>query len=819
MSHTEALESVERGDYSQALVAAREALDRTSETDAGQVRLTLAWIELERGNPRRCARELRRAREFGVSPARARCLDGLRLCAIGAYEQAVTELSAAMEFLHSDPKWLSNALIGRGVARGYLLSLAAADRDFAAAARILTQLGEHERVATCIHNRGFVALQAGDLPSALELFEQASGGIRAGRAEALIDHASALLAAGMTRDASALLERAEPLLAGRESRLAEAVLAAGYCALRAGDIDHAAREAKRAQELFRIQRRPAWIAAADALALRTNFLDVAAARRVADRCLRWGKRTEAAELLLDAAKVAPELLTKLEGERHANTARLRAIGWLARAKLAKTWQARSAACRAGMQVVTEYAAAMGAGASELAAELAAVAIEGTSSARTVFGWIERQRIVVLPRADNSDLIQLRSAEARGDTREAAKFENRIRRCTQAITGDELGAGSVDRVEAECGGGRAVGSARDLKAECGGGLGAGSVDRVEAECGGGHAAGSADRVEAECGGGRAAGSARHLKAERGGGRAVGSARHPKAKHGGELSAATGDRRRGAVARIRELAAALGDTMLVTFAFCHGELLACTIADGRVRSHRLGRLDPIQFTYSTELSAALDRQILQPLAIGDRPLVLIPAAGMSDMAWAALPSCAGRPVSVAPSASAWLSATRSTRGARNFAVAGPGLTHAQREVAVLGHPTGQSTVDNVLANMDGADIVHIAAHGTFRRDAPMFSCLRLSDGPLYGYDLARLKRAPRILVLSACEVARADVFTNVLLDRGGQALIASSRPVPDEAAVDLMIALHQHLKAGVAPARALADAQARYGHLGFSCWGSG
>ncbi|SMC92248.1 CHAT domain-containing protein [Kibdelosporangium aridum] len=787
MSHTEALESVERGDYSQALVAAREALDRTSETDAGQVRLTLAWIELERGNPRRCARELRRAREFGVSPARARCLDGLRLCAIGAYEQAVTELSAAMEFLHSDPKWLSNALIGRGVARGYLLSLAAADRDFAAAARILTQLGEHERVATCIHNRGFVALQAGDLPSALELFEQASGGIRAGRAEALIDHASALLAAGMTRDASALLERAEPLLAGRESRLAEAVLAAGYCALRAGDIDHAAREAKRAQELFRIQRRPAWIAAADALALRTNFLDVAAARRVADRCLRWGKRTEAAELLLDAAKVAPELLTKLEGERHANTARLRAIGWLARAKLAKTWQARSAACRAGMQVVTEYAAAMGAGASELAAELAAVAIEGTSSARTVFGWIERQRIVVLPRADNSDLIQLRSAEARGDTREAAKFENRIRRCTQAITGDELGAGSVDRVEAECGGGRAVGSARDLKAECGGGLGAGSADRVEAE--------------------------------RGGGRTVGSADHPKAKRGGELSAATGDRRRDTVARIRELAAALGDTMLVTFAFCHGELLACTIADGRVRSHRLGRLDPIQFTYSTELSAALDRQILQPLAIGDRPLVLIPAVGMSDMVWAALPSCAGRPVSVAPSASAWLSATRSTRGARNFAVAGPGLTHAQREVAVLGHATGESTVDNVLANMDGADIVHIAAHGTFRHDAPMFSCLRLSDGPLYGYDLARLKRAPRILVLSACEVARADVFTNVLLDRGGQALIASSRPVPDEAAVDLMIALHQHLKAGVAPATALADAQARYGHLGFSCWGSG
>ncbi|RSM74395.1 CHAT domain-containing protein [Kibdelosporangium aridum] len=706
MSHTEALESVERGDYPRALVAAREAL---SEADAGQVRLTLAWIELERGNPRGCARELRKAREFGVSPARARCLDGLRLCAIGAYEQAVTELSAVMDSLQADPKWLSNALIGRGVARGYLLRLPAADRDFAEAARILTHLGEHERVATCIHNRGFVALQAGDLPTALELFEQASDGIRAGRAEALIDHASALLAAGMTRDASALLERAEPLLAGRASRLAEAVLAAGYCALRAGDIDHAASEAKRAQELFRIQRRPAWIAAADALALRTNLVDVSAARRVADRCLRWGKRTEAAELLLDAAKVAPDLLTKLEGERNANTARLRAIGWLARAKLATTSQARTAACRAGLRVITQYAAAMGAGASELAAELAAVAIDGTRRARTVFGWIERQRITLLPRVHTADLVQLRAAESNGDIRNAVRFENRLRRRVSAI----------------------------------------------------HRHGDVDRVRA----------------------------------------------------------AIGDRFLVNY-FMHGrELLACTIADGQVRSHRLGPLDPVELRYSAELSEKLDAQILEPLGIGDRSLVIIPATGMSDLVWAALPSCSGRPVSVAPSAGAWLSATRSTPGTSTFAVAGPELVHAQREVALVGHPTGKSTVDEVLADMDGADIVHIAAHGTFRRDAPMFSCLRLSDGPLYGYDLARLKRAPRILVLSACEVARADVFANVLLDRGGQALIASSMPVPDEAAVDLMVAFHQHLKAGVAPAKALADAQARYGHLGFSCWGSG
>ncbi|MCE7005532.1 CHAT domain-containing protein [Kibdelosporangium philippinense] len=707
MSHTEALESVERCDYPQALAEARKALDRSSAAESGKIRLTLAWIELERGNPRGCARELRKAREFGVCPARARCLDGLRLCAIGAYEQAVKELSAVTEFLQHDPKWLSNALIGRGVARGYLLKLSAADRDFAEAARILTQLGEHERVATCVHNRGFVALQAGDLPAALELFEQASGGIQAGRAEALIDHASALLAAGMTRDASALLAQAEPLLAGRESRLAEAVLAAGYCALRAGDIDHAANEAKRAQELFRVQRRPAWIAAADALALRAGLVDVGAAKRVADRCLRWGKRTEAAELLLDAAKVAPELLTKVEGERYASTARLRVIGWLARAKLAKSGQARAAACRAGMRVVAEYASAMGAGASELAAELASVVIEKASSAAVAFEWIERQRIIVLPQAQTSDLVQLRAAESDGDVRTAARFEDRLRR----------------RIR---------------------------VTRRQ------------DRVE----------------------------------------------------RIKE---ALGQRVLINYFMNGSDLLACTVADGRIRRHHLGPVDPVHFAYSAELSAHLDARLLAPLGLGDRPLVIIPAGGMADVVWAALPSCVGRPVSVAPSASAWLSAAQAMRGGRNFTVAGPGLTHAEREVELLGHPIGNSTVDNVLRNMEGADIVHIAAHGTFRRDAPMFSCLRLHDGPLYGYDLVKLKRAPRILVLSACEVARADVFANVLLDRGGQALIASTLPVPDDSAVGLMVEFHQNLSKG--PARALADAQAKYGHLGFSCWGSG
>jgi AbrB family looped-hinge helix DNA binding protein len=57
--------------------------------------------------------------------------------------------------------------------------------------------------------------------------------------------------------------------------------------------------------------------------------------------------------------------------------------------------------------------------------------------------------------------------------------------------------------------------------------------------------------------------------------------------------------------------------------------------------------------------------------------------------------------------------------------------------------------VLAAIDGAGLAHIAAHGTFRADSPMFSSLRLDDGPMTVHDLERLRRAPFRLILPSCE----------------------------------------------------------------------
>jgi tetratricopeptide (TPR) repeat protein len=719
VSHETALDLVERGDFP----AAREVL-RDVEA-AGDVWLTAAWIELERGNARGCSDALAEAVALGASTARVRCLDGLRLCGSGSYAVAVDELSGAVEELRDDPRWLANGLVGRGIALAYLLRLAEAERDFQAAKEIYARIGEEVRVSICVHNLGFVALQGGDVPRALALFDAASGGLRKGRAEALIDRASALAAAGMARDASAVLDEAERLLAGRPSQLAEAALTAGYCALRLADLELAGREARRAQELFSRQGRTGWVAAADALALRIEFtaraksvgrqcrcaaretMDtptlsggtpaaslsggedqqgfvgwesvrmgrslgghsdgsglcgdcewwatrVAGAWRVVRRCFRWGRRVEAAELILATGDAG--LMRILERERTADTAPLRALGWLARARLATDRRQLFAACRAGMRE-----------SEDLAEEFVHSALRVARRPRGVLEWLE--------------------------------------------PGVDL-------------------------------------------------------------------------------------------------------------------AAFGARVLVRFVVHEGRLMACSVVDGRVRVHRLGE-DPsgaiksfrMRLKAGQSYDQGLDRQLFGDIDLGDRELVVVPARGMSGLVWGALPSCQGRAVSVVPSADVWVRARVTDERVKRISVVGPGLVHAEREVRALGHQVFTTTVEGALAGMEGADLAHVVAHGTFREDAPLFSYVRLADGDLHIHDLQRLDRTPRVLILAACEVARAEAVAAIVLKRGTQVVVASTLPVPDRQAVTLVGEFGRLLDQGLAPAEALALAQTRRGHLGFSCFGAG
>ncbi len=328
---------------------------------------------------------------------------------------------------------------------------------------------------------------------------------------------------------------------------------------------------------------------------------------------------------------------------------------------------------------------------------------------------------------------------------------------------------------------------------------------------------------------------------------------------------------AAPRRAEIAQALGDRALVEFVELDGALIATTLANGTLARHDLGSLTPaaeqlqwLRFAL-TRLAylkrgapqraaivadarccaQELDERLARSLAAatGDRELVIVPTGSLHDVPWSILPSLQRRALVVSPSAATWWALQAPRRRPRRpkvVLVGGPRLRHATAEIsairdlypdheALTGREAGAAAV---LRALDGATVAHLACHGHFRSDSPLFSSLHLADGPLNVYDLHRLRRAPELIVLSACDLAVSDThpgdellgFAAALLDIGTRTIIASVVPVPDAPAKRLMVGLHRHLLAGASPALALALAQTTLPTSGsplhgFICFGTG
>ena len=250
-----------------------------------------------------------------------------------------------------------------------------------------------------------------------------------------------------------------------------------------------------------------------------------------------------------------------------------------------------------------------------------------------------------------------------------------------------------------------------------------------------------------------------------------------------------------------------------------------------------------------ATAVAAAVLTPLLadVGDRDLVVVPTGILTTVPWAALPGCAGRPVTVAPSATAWYAARQRLRADRRsdagwpgpraaaVLVAGPGIARGGaeiRSVAAL-RPracvlTGaDATPAATLAALDSAAIAHIAAHGQHQAENALFSTLHLAGGPLLGYDLQRLARAPVMVVLSSCDLGLTDVrpgdetfgIVTALLNAGSATVVASVARVADDTAMAAMVGYHRAITAGAAPAAALAAALEREATASFVCFGAG
>ena len=151
----------------------------------------------------------------------------------------------------------------------------------------------------------------------------------------------------------------------------------------------------------------------------------------------------------------------------------------------------------------------------------------------------------------------------------------------------------------------------------------------------------------------------------------------------------------------------------------------------------------------------------------------------------------------------------------------LVHAVEEAQFVASLFDEATVltgqdangDALRAASTQADVLHLACHGQFRSDNPMFSALHLVDGPFTVQDAEALRLPQGIVVLSACEsgVATASKGDEVIglvrafLIAGAARVVASLWPVDDAVTTEFMAAFYSSLRAGAAPAAALRSAQ--------------
>ena len=184
-----------------------------------------------------------------------------------------------------------------------------------------------------------------------------------------------------------------------------------------------------------------------------------------------------------------------------------------------------------------------------------------------------------------------------------------------------------------------------------------------------------------------------------------------------------------------------------------------------------------------------------------------------------------ISYAPSATVYaLCQEREARdldGALVMAVEDPSIPAAADEArAVSKHlPDAElrvgeeATLTALSSGVPGRGALHLACHGLFRTDNPMFSALKLHDGWLLAADAMSLELDGALVTLSACESGRSEVvggdeilgLTRAFLGAGAATLAVSLWLVQDETTADLMGDWYERLRDGERPAAALRTAQ--------------
>lgn len=232
------------------------------------------------------------------------------------------------------------------------------------------------------------------------------------------------------------------------------------------------------------------------------------------------------------------------------------------------------------------------------------------------------------------------------------------------------------------------------------------------------------------------------------------------------------------------------------------------------------------------AELYTRLIRPLEehIGTRRLIIAPHQVLHYVPFHALHDGARylieqREVAYTPSAQVLLHGLEQARRPLNHAVLvgiqDARTPHVREEIeAVAAHfPTHtllldqQATLDAVQRAAPRADVLHLACHGHFRPDNPLFSAIELSNGQLTVRDTYRLELQSELVVLSACETGVNDIapgnellgLARGFMSAGTPTLLMSLWAVDDASTARTMEIFYTHLRNGKHPAAALRQAQ--------------
>ncbi len=232
--------------------------------------------------------------------------------------------------------------------------------------------------------------------------------------------------------------------------------------------------------------------------------------------------------------------------------------------------------------------------------------------------------------------------------------------------------------------------------------------------------------------------------------------------------------------------------------------------------------------------LYEKLVRPLEefIGARDLVVVPAGALYYVPFHALKAekylIETREVVYTPSAMVWhflqRKQSKNIENALLIGFADERIPLVNKEIAALEKVFGEAKTltgadanfSNYTANAQKFDVLHLACHGQFRPDNPLFSSLHLADGFVTVRDICAQKLQAEIVTLSACETGLNKIFAGDeilglargFLAAGAKSLVLSLWTVSDAATTDLMKDFYINLQRGASVAASLRAAQLNF-----------